>query len=115
MIPRILAPKILQWSKQYPVVTLTGPRQSGKTTLAKTLFPQGHEVDLLLETAGACDTCEIKAAHTVHPDFFKGLDTFEQIAGCTLSRHLIYGGSQARTEHNTRIHPWPQFRIPAAG
>ena len=26
---------------QYPVVTITGPRQSGKTTLAKTLFPGG--------------------------------------------------------------------------
>jgi len=73
---------------------------------------QGHEVDLLLETAGACDTCEIKAARTIHPDFFKGLDAFEQIARCSRSRHLIYGGNQARTEHNTQIHPWNRFRIP---
>ncbi|MCR5752674.1 MAG: ATP-binding protein [Kiritimatiellae bacterium] len=32
--------KILQWARQYPVVTLTGPRQSGKTTLVKSLFPK---------------------------------------------------------------------------
>jgi uncharacterized protein len=25
---------------QYPVVTLTGPRQSGKTTLCRTAFPE---------------------------------------------------------------------------
>nr|MBF0223769.1 AAA family ATPase [Desulfobulbaceae bacterium] len=39
MIDRDVAPKILQYSKQYPVVTITGPRQSGKTTFRKMLFP----------------------------------------------------------------------------
>lgn len=41
VIERQLAPKILEWASQYPVVTVTGPRQSGKTTLVKALFP-GH-------------------------------------------------------------------------
>jgi len=39
MIPRLLAEKILSWARHYPVVTVTGPRQSGKTTLCKALFP----------------------------------------------------------------------------
>lgn len=39
MIPRHIAPYILKYSKQYPIVALVGPRQSGKTTLAKALFP----------------------------------------------------------------------------
>jgi len=40
MIPRKLEKKLLQLAKQYPVVTLTGPRQSGKTTLARMAFPK---------------------------------------------------------------------------
>ncbi len=43
---RELASKILEWSRQYPVVTVTGPRQSGKTTLVRHLFPQHHYVSL---------------------------------------------------------------------
>lgn len=45
-IPRTLAPHLLQLSKQFPVLALLGPRQSGKTTLAKTLFPHYRYVNL---------------------------------------------------------------------
>lgn len=38
MIIRNLSPKLKALSEQYPIVTLTGPRQSGKTTLVKALF-----------------------------------------------------------------------------
>ena len=38
MIPRLLAKSAQKAFSQYPIVTLTGPRQSGKTTLAKALF-----------------------------------------------------------------------------
>ena len=38
MIERNIAPVLRQLASQYPVITLTGPRQSGKTTLAKSLF-----------------------------------------------------------------------------
>lgn len=37
MIPRLLAPVLKRALRDIPVVTLTGPRQSGKTTLAKAL------------------------------------------------------------------------------
>ncbi|MFC1621358.1 AAA family ATPase, partial [Candidatus Omnitrophota bacterium] len=40
MIERILHKKCAEFSRQYPVVTITGPRQSGKTTLAKACFPK---------------------------------------------------------------------------
>ncbi|MEW6218896.1 MAG: ATP-binding protein [Thermodesulfobacteriota bacterium] len=46
MIPRDIAPKVLQYSRQYPVVTITGPRQSGKTTLCRMLFPDKAYVSL---------------------------------------------------------------------
>lgn len=39
MISRKIKDSLLRFAKQYPVVTLTGPRQSGKTTLCRNLFP----------------------------------------------------------------------------
>jgi hypothetical protein len=38
MIERDITPVLKRLAAQYPVVTITGPRQSGKTTLAKNLF-----------------------------------------------------------------------------
>ncbi|MEE2959244.1 MAG: ATP-binding protein [Myxococcota bacterium] len=39
MIQREMAPELIQVANEYPVVTILGPRQSGKTTLAKMTFP----------------------------------------------------------------------------
>lgn len=38
MISRILAHKIISLRKQFPVLSLTGPRQTGKTTLLKSIY-----------------------------------------------------------------------------
>ncbi len=38
MIKRQLASKLLQLSAKFQVVTITGPRQSGKTIIAKAVF-----------------------------------------------------------------------------
>lgn len=40
MIDRDLAPKLIEAARKFPSITLTGPRQSGKTTLCKSLFPR---------------------------------------------------------------------------
>ncbi len=40
MIPRALGKPLAELFRQYPVVTITGPRQSGKTTLARHIFPE---------------------------------------------------------------------------
>jgi len=39
MIVRTLTSKIISLAQKFPVITLTGPRQSGKTTLVKAAFP----------------------------------------------------------------------------
>jgi predicted AAA+ superfamily ATPase len=39
MIQRIIQEEILRVSKKMPLITITDPRQSGKTTLAKSIFP----------------------------------------------------------------------------
>jgi len=46
MIARHLASRIRQMSEKMPVVTLTGPRQSGKTTLVRACFPNHDYVSL---------------------------------------------------------------------
>jgi uncharacterized protein len=46
MISRDIAPFLSDMARQYPVVTITGPRQSGKTTLVKSLFPSKPYVTL---------------------------------------------------------------------
>lgn len=54
MIKRDAEETILELAKGYPVVAITGPRQSGKTTLARVAFP--HKPYITLE---APDTLEI--------------------------------------------------------
>lgn len=46
MIERLLQPRVLELATRYPVLTLTGPRQSGKTTLCRMAFPELPYVSL---------------------------------------------------------------------
>lgn len=46
MIKRIISERITKLAHAYPVVTVTGPRQSGKTTLVRSLFPKWAYVNL---------------------------------------------------------------------
>ncbi len=46
MIKRQIAEKLLQLSTKFPVVTITGPRQSGKTTIARHVFSSYDYISL---------------------------------------------------------------------
>lgn len=46
MIERDISDKIKQLSTKFPIVTVTGPRQSGKSTLLKYIFPDYRYVSL---------------------------------------------------------------------
>lgn len=46
MIKRKIQAELALLAEQYPVVTITGPRQSGKTTLARMQFPEYNYVNL---------------------------------------------------------------------
>ena len=46
MIDREIIPIVRQRANEFPVLTITGPRQSGKTTIARTCFPDHSYVNL---------------------------------------------------------------------
>lgn len=46
MIPRLATPHLLELASYYPVVAITGPRQAGKTTLARATFADKPYVSL---------------------------------------------------------------------
>src|SRR5690606_36360196 len=46
LISRTLAAEISRRKDQFPILAVTGPRQSGKTTLLKSLFPEYTYVSL---------------------------------------------------------------------
>lgn len=46
MVRRVLETKLLALARKFPVVTVTGPRQSGKTTLCRAAFPGKAYVSL---------------------------------------------------------------------
>ena len=48
MLNRHITPQLLSLAAQFPVVTILGPRQSGKTTLARMAFPRHEYLNLEL-------------------------------------------------------------------
>lgn len=45
-IPRRLSPRLAELLRAFPAVFVCGPRQSGKSTLVRTLYPQWRHLDL---------------------------------------------------------------------
>ena len=48
LITRNISVRLIELALQYPVVTITGPRQSGKTTLVKQIFAHKKYINLEL-------------------------------------------------------------------
>src|SRR5712691_11267831 len=65
-IERTLEPVIRRAAQEFPVVVLTGPRQSGKTTLLRHFFAAGYRYASL-------DTLDVRAAASDDPRGFLAL------------------------------------------
>ncbi|MDR1370537.1 MAG: AAA family ATPase, partial [Dysgonamonadaceae bacterium] len=49
-ISRDLNAEIIRLKQYFPVIVITGPRQSGKTTLCRNLFSGYHAIDMMQAT-----------------------------------------------------------------
>ena len=74
MIPRFALPTLERLAKGFRVVALTGPRQSGKTTLARSTFKEKPYVSLE-------NPDELEFARS-DPRQFLGRFNFNQRVGC---------------------------------
>jgi len=68
MINRTIEPILRQLAESYPVVTITGPRQSGKTTLCKKVFPEYAYVNLEAPDVRSFATDDPRGFLAAHPD-----------------------------------------------
>lgn len=68
MYKRLLTAYIQQLAKKYPVITLLGPRQSGKTTLVQTAFPNKPYVNMEDADNRYLATLDPKSFMETYPD-----------------------------------------------
>jgi len=79
LIPRSLEPVLKRAGREFPAVVLTGPRQSGKTTLLKELFKDSHRYVSL-------ELPDVRAAASNDPRGFLELNSppviFDEVQYC---------------------------------
>ncbi|MFA5203599.1 MAG: ATP-binding protein [Lentisphaeria bacterium] len=96
MIKRKMAQALVRTMDEYPVVTLTGPRQAGKTTLARWCFPrfsyatlEDPEVRYLAET-------DPRAFFRKYPEPLI-IDEVQRVPGITSSIQVVVDENRKRT------------------
>lgn len=104
MIKRVIQEKMAQMAEKFPVISLTGPRQSGKTTLIKAMFP-GYRYESLEEpdTRIFAQTDPRKFLYTKEkmiideiqrvPELFSYIQT--HVDQVKMNGHYIISGSQS--------------------
>ena len=82
MISRSLTPKLLQMLRVFPIVCLTGARQSGKTTLARSLAPLLPAPMLYLDIERPSDRDKLREAElflSQHQDYCVVIDEVQRL------------------------------------
>lgn len=125
-IKRSIVPELRTLLGEYPVVTILGPRQAGKTTLALEFLDDygyanledpffrdsnGNEVDLLIPEGRHLKAVEIKSAATFKMDQLKGLNRFRGLIESKRtgtrqrlsleSARLVYNGTPRKLSDGT--------------
>ena len=69
----------------------------------------GNEVDLLWEEGEGVRLMEVKAAQTIHSQFFEGFEAFRKDALVKVkSATLVYGGSKKQVRSKANVVPWAE-------
>ena len=97
---RDLAPRLEQAARHAPAITLTGPRQSGKTTLSRAVFP-GHPYVSL-------EAPDVRSFAVDDPRGF--LAQFPRGAIIDeVQLFAVYGGDQPQSRTQGQLVPWAQL------
>lgn len=112
MIKRDAQDVVLRLAQQFPVVAITGPRQSGKTTLAKAVFPEKRYVSFddrnMRELASSNpedflkafpDGAVIDEAQKV-PELFDAIKLVVDSGKYDPGKYILTGSSQFRLKEN---------------
>ena len=112
MIQRAMTSELMEAAREYPVVTVLGPRQSGKTSLNGGKRPDlyfyrdthGNEVDLILRHGRRLIPIEIKSASTFTAEFLKGIEGFRKTVGNRCGPgYVLYNGPDEFQIRTTRV------------
>ena len=112
MIERTAKETLLRLASQFPVVGVTGPRQSGKSTLTKAVFPDKRYVtfdDRTMRELAVSNPSDfvsafpngaiIDEAQKV-PEIFEALKMHVDSTGLTPGKFILTGSSQFRLKQN---------------
>jgi len=64
------------------------------------------EMDLVWEKDLKLQAMEIKSGMTIHSRHFSGIKKFKEIANQECQSHLVYGGEENSTRHETQVYGW---------
>jgi len=71
----------------------------------------GHEIDLIVDTAGKLLPIEIKSGNTVTSEFFKNLSYWNELSGVKKSLLLYAGDSKQKRSSGTDVWPWREYLL----
>lgn len=75
---------------------------------------RGPEIDLVIRSGGSLIGCEVKSSATMHGDFLRPLQRFEELLGNSaeiggLAKRLVFGGDQEQKRAAAKCIPWREL------